>query len=367
MTGTATGSAARTDFDGARLAVARRLRGLTKAALARLVDISPAAIAQFEKGHTQPSAAVAATLALKLGFPREFFGTGGRLTSLPASEAHFRSLRSTTAASREQALAFGELSLELVDLIDTYVHLPDVKLPVLDLPNPLTETDIVEAAAALRRAWDVPPGPLASVVQLLEANGIVVLRLPDETDRTVNAFSTNSGSRPLVFLAQGREDRARSRFDAAHEAGHLLLHPDTEPGSKLVEAQANTFASEFLMPRDEIIDQLPRRIDWRVFQELKQHWGTSMKALVFRAHRLGVLSDASYRRGMQQLAQLGLPEPGSLGLAESPQLLQLAQTVMAENGIDFDEVLAAGRVIDDVRDMVLRGGVEARPRIDFAG
>lgn len=365
MTGPLGGSAARTDFDGSRLAVARRLRGWTKAALAREVGVTPSAITQFEKGHTHPSAAVAAALSLKLGFPRDFFGEGGRLTSLPASEAHFRSLRSTSAAAREQALAYGELSLELVDLISTYVELPVVNLPALELPDALGESDIISAAEQTRAAWGVDPGPLPSVVHLLEASGIIVLRLPDTTDRAVNAFSTNSGDRPLVLLAQGREDRARSRFDAAHEAGHLVLHPDTEPGSKIVENQANMFASELLMPRAEIIDFLPRRIDWGAFHELKQHWGVSLKALVYRAHHLGVLSDASYRRANQQLSMWGLPEPGSLGLAESPQLITMARQVMLDSGINFDEVLAAGRITSEVKDLVIRATSEVRPRVQF--
>lgn len=63
------------------------------------------------------------------------------------------------------------------------------------------------------------------------------------------------------------------RFDAAHELGHLVLHPDTEPGSKIVEQQAHAFASEFLMPAAEITHQLPRRIDWPTLHDLKQHWG----------------------------------------------------------------------------------------------
>lgn len=357
--------AARTDFDGARLAVARRLRGLTKAALAKKVDVTATAIAQFEKGHSRPTPVVAASLSLQLGFPREFFGAGGRLTALPASEAHFRSLRSTTAAKREQALAFGELSLELIDLVSTYVELPQVNLPSVDLPEELDETAIVTAARATRKAWGIGPGPLPSVVQLLEANGVIVLRLPDTTDRAVNAFSTDSGDRPLVFLAQGREDKARNRFDAAHETGHLVLHPDTEPGSKIVENQANRFASELLMPGDEIIDSLPRRIDWPAFHVLKQHWGVSLRALVYRAHSLGVLSEASYRRANQQLSVWGLPEPGSLGLAESPRLLTQARQVMVENGIDFDDVMAAGRISDVVQELVIRGATEEKPRVQL--
>jgi Zn-dependent peptidase ImmA (M78 family) len=200
---------------------------------------------------------------------------------------------------------------------------------------------------------------------LLEANGIVTLRLPQGTDPAVNAFSTNEGSRPLVFLSQGHDDKARSRFDAAHELGHLLLHPDTEPGSKVVENQAHAFAAEFLMPGDEIIDQLPRRIDWPAFHDLKKHWGVSLKALVFRAHTLGRLSDASYRRANQQLSIWGLPEPGPLGRAESPQLLGMAKELLTANGIDFDSVLAAGRIATEVTDRVIAAGTDGRPRLSF--
>ena len=104
-------SAAGTDFDGTRLTVARRLRRKTKATLAREVGVTPTAIAQFEKNLSKPTQSVLARLCLQLGLPREFFGAGRPLALLPASGAHFRSLRSTSATSREQALAYGELCL----------------------------------------------------------------------------------------------------------------------------------------------------------------------------------------------------------------------------------------------------------------
>ena len=357
--------AASTDFDGTRLTVARRLRGKTKTALARDAGVTATAIAQYEKNESNPTQPVVAQLSLALGLPRDFFGAGRPLTLLPASGAHFRSLRSTTAVAREQALAYGELCLELVDLISEYVDLPPLKLPDIELPDELSEADIRRAAAEVKAAWNVGPGPVGSVVQLLEANGIVTLRLPDGTDPKVNAFSTNGGSRPLVFLSQGHDDKARSRFDASHELGHLLLHPDTEPGSKVVENQAHAFAAEFLMPQDEIIDQLPRRIDWPSFHELKKYWGVSLKALVFRAHTLGRLSSASYRRANQQLSIWGLPEPGPLGRAESPQLLGIAKNLMTDNGIDFDDMLVAGRIATEVTERVVAAGTDGRPRLSF--
>ena len=160
----------------------------------------------------------------------------------------------------------------------------------------------------------------------------------------------------MVFLSPVKEDRARSRFDAAHELGHLILHPDSEPGSKLIEQQANAFASEFLMPRDEILEQLPKRIDWPRFHTLKRHWGVSLRALVFRAHTLGRLSDASYRRANQQLSTWGQPEPGSLGAAESPQLLGQARELLLDNNIDFDALLTQARLAVEITDQIIEAG-----------
>ena len=134
--------AASTDFDGTRLTVARRLRGMSKATLAREIDVTPTAIAQYEKGG-RPTQAVLASLCLALGMPREFFGAGRPLTLLSASAAHFRSLRSTSATAREQALAYGELCMELVSLIGDYVELPPVVLPDVHVPDDIEDSDII--------------------------------------------------------------------------------------------------------------------------------------------------------------------------------------------------------------------------------
>lgn len=167
----------------------------------------------------------------------------------------------------------------------------------------------------------------------------------------------------MVLLSPASQDRARSRFDAAHELGHLVLHPDTEPGSKIVERQAHAFAAEFLMPAAEISRQLPRRIDWPTLHELKQHWQVSLRALVYCAHTLGRLSSASFRRANQQLSMWGLPERGDLGPAERPELLGRAKGLMVENGIDFDGILTAGRITAEVADIVISTAVTDRPKL----
>ena len=50
----------------------------------------------------------------------------------------------------------------------------------------------------------------------------------------------------------------RSRFDAAHELAHLILHKHGAPNGQEAEKQADTFAGSFLMPRASVLASAPR-------------------------------------------------------------------------------------------------------------
>jgi Zn-dependent peptidase ImmA (M78 family)/DNA-binding XRE family transcriptional regulator len=354
------------DFDGRRLAVARRLACMPRSELARRIEVTPAAVTQYERGLSRPTTAVLARIVLTLGMPVEFFSRGLDLPEVRSSTAHFRSLRSTPANRREQALAFGELALAVLDLVERYVDLPPVRLPSIALPAQPSEADVADAARRARRELAVGAGPVPHVVRLLEAHGVLVVRLPAEGfDARVDAFSSSetASGRPLVVMSPLKDDKARSRFDAGHELGHLLMHADVEPGSKVVESQAMSFAAEFLMPRAEIEDSLPTRIDWQVFHALKRHWGVSLKALVYRAHTLGRLSDLSYRRANDQLDRWGHPEPGPLGPPESPSVLGAAAELLERSGTRLGPLAEAARLpLESVRAVVAAGRTD-RPRL----
>ena len=351
------------DFDPTRLALARRRAALPRTRLGALVGVTPSAITQFEKGQSKPTLPVLQQLAENLDVSIEFFRAGRALPSLPASGAHFRSLRSTTALQREQALAFGELTLAVFAALEDHVQLPSVSLPEFDVPADISPGDITRLAQHAREQLGVPRGPIPHVVRLLEAHGVVVVRL-DEVSQHVDAFSHQQGHRPLVMLNPAKQDKARSRFDAAHELGHLLIHHDAEPGSRLVERQAHQFAAEFLAPAAEIADDLPRRLDWATLHQLKRRWGISLKALVMRAHVLGRMTEGTYRRGLQQLAAAGLPERGSLGPPETPVLLPRAIHLMGPTEQYGIRTLAdgAGLAVEEVeRIQRAAGGDTKRP------
>jgi Zn-dependent peptidase ImmA (M78 family) len=163
----------------------------------------------------------------------------------------------------------------------------------------------------------------------------------------VDAFSTWMDKRPLVILSDDKDDVARSRLDAAHELGHLVMHHDAEPGSRAVEQQAFTFAVAFLMPRESALRELPRGLDWRRHAELKRRWGISMKALVRYSKDLGLLSEASYKRAMVQYSKNGWQngEPGELEDTEQPVLVSNALEVLrTRRGLDSEDLARALRI-----------------------
>jgi Zn-dependent peptidase ImmA (M78 family)/transcriptional regulator with XRE-family HTH domain len=349
------------DVDPARLALARRLMGLSRAAVARAVGVTAAAVTQYEKGLTRPTVPVVQGLAELLGVPPEFFRAGHPMRPLASSSAHFRSLRSTTSAEREQALAFAELALALVAAVELRVELPPSALPDLDVAPDLRLANVPAYASRARAALGIDSGPVPHLVRLLEVAGVLVIRFDGPDLERVDAFSHHQGSRPLVVLNPFKNDRARGRFDAAHELGHLLLHHDAEPGSRIVEQQADAFAGEFLAPSSELAGELPSRVDWAGFHAVKRRWGISLKAAVYRARQLRRLSDHSYQVAMRQLAEWGHPEPGDLGPPEVPVLLPRAVELIGGDSAVRDLALGTGLPEAVVRRLLSAGGGPERP------
>lgn len=355
---------ARTLFDGERLTIARELRGLLKVDVAGLAGVTPAAIGQYENGTTRPSVAMVGKLAMALQVPYDFFVGDRNAYHVSEDEAHFRSLRSVSKRQRLQELARVGLLAEFTRMLEAKVRLPDVRLP--PMRTPVVSEDLERAAEQLRSDWGLGTGPIAHVVRLLEGAGAVVVRLSPGTSG-VDAFSCWVETRPYVVLNQDKGDPYRSRFDAAHELGHLLLHRREEPGTKRVESQANRFGSAFLMPRAAILRELPRRHDWPAWFALKGRWNVSVAALLHRAHDLGTITDDGYRRAMVQMTmnRWRSSEP-SVGLQpETPELLSRAVTLIGSaTSASIEELVQDLRLgMDDIEAITGVTLEDRRPRV----
>ena len=350
-------------FSGERLRLARFRAGLTLREVAERVDVSHTAVSQYENDRNRPTAAVLARLAMATGVSAGFFAFGRRpISSGGLDGTHFRSLRSTTRQGRAQAWGWSELVLDIAEILERYVRLPEPHVPLLAIGSEATESELAEAANELRHAWELPDGPIGHLVRHLEANGVLVARL-EVANQGIDAFSHAQGARPVVILGSDKGDAARSRFDAAHELGHLVCHPDADPGGEQ-EQQAHAFAAELLMPRSYFVQILPRRFDLGTYARLKQEWGVSIAALLFRARTLGVIGDAAYRRAVMIMnKEYGRrSEPYPLERPELPTLLATACQVAQQAGISREQIASEACLPLEDLDAIV-GNPDPRPLV----
>jgi Zn-dependent peptidase ImmA (M78 family)/transcriptional regulator with XRE-family HTH domain len=340
-------------FDGARLTLARHLEGLRKSDLAARVDKSPTAVAAWESGAKRPTPAAVAQLALALSVDPGFFAMRPADVAAASSLPHFRSLRSTSQLARDQAFAYGQLAVDIATSLEKHVEFPEPDVPSCPVSVDDQAGDGPEHAARLIRSqWALDIGPAGHLVRLLENHGVLVVFSPQGA-ASVDAYSFDSRLRPVVILNPIKRDYYRQRFDVAHELGHLVMHSDAEPGGRIVEDQAHRFAAELLMPADQIRDQLPATMGsdvWQRLARLKEQWGVSIQALLYRARRLGRLSDVSYRNAMTTISTRGWRrnEPGLVTVIEQPSLLPRAVELLAQEGIGEAQLIEQCRVPSDL-------------------
>jgi Zn-dependent peptidase ImmA (M78 family)/DNA-binding XRE family transcriptional regulator len=322
---------------------------ITRAELARRANVSAAAISQYESGAMRPRAATLAELALVLNVPLAFLIESRQSTPLPSVDtSFFRSLRRTTQRDRERAAAYAGLLAQLVAEIDQRVTLPPFE-PVPDLTlDPDHEPERAETAArAIRRRWQLDNEPIQHVIRLIERRGVVVARLP--LNRDVDAFSWASGPRPLVLLGEEKRNYERSRFDAAHELAHILLHAaDPEPAHPRMERQAHRFAGSLLIPAEAITDQWPRgRWDWNQLVRIKQVWGISIAALLIRGRDLNLITAAAYESKMKYVSRMGWRrrEPGAQLPPEQPDLINQALGLLVQHGTTLEQIAEHGNLL----------------------
>lgn len=274
-------------FNPIRLEVARKRRQMTKKALAQAAGVSQLTITRLAKGDTpNPDVTTVDALSVALNYPRAFFFLDD-CEVLSEESVSFRSLSAMTGRQRDAALASGAVAFTLDEWVTDRFNLPPA-----DLPN-LRDEDPSAAAAALRTYWGIGSKPIPHMTKLLEAKGVRVFSL-SESNKNVDAFSCWRNDVPYVFL-NTLKSAERSRFDAAHELGHLVLHVHGASGSRDVEREADAFASALLIPKDDLVSNLKRLPSLQDLIAAKSRWGVSVAALARSAFQHGMLSDWYYR------------------------------------------------------------------------
>lgn len=167
----------------------------------------------------------------------------------------------------------------------------------------------------------------------LAAEGAGVILVREETGiaqiEGLSAWSDALG-RPLILLSADKDNGYRSRFDLAHELGHLVLHRyigrPTEPERhKLLEQQAHRFAGALLLPAETFAREVrvPPTLDDLLV--LKRRWGVSASAIIMRLYALELVNDdqklALFKRRSARWGAKAEPGDGER-TPEQPRLLR---------------------------------------------
>ncbi len=337
------------EFRRDRLKAAREARGISGAALAELTSVTRSAISQYERGEQTPSPAVLHEIATALNLPARHFCIDLDAISGPV---FYRSFASAQKRSRIRAERKLEWLTEIVDNLSTMVEFPSVCVPEIDSADDvlsLSMDEIEDIATATRRAWELGDGPISNVVRLAENNGIISVRQFLDSDR-LDAFSywEHTEKNPLVVLSTDKSCSVRSRFDLAHEIGHLVLHRKINGRQlkngdqfKQIEAQANRFAGAFLLPATTFLREL-FAVNLDAFLAQKERWKTSVALMVKRCVDLGVVDETEGQRLWVNLGRRGWRKREPLDdeiSIEEPQFLSRCFELLIANGPESREAL----------------------------
>lgn len=319
--------------------------------LAREALVSRQTISAYESGQQTPGPDLLERLAGILNFRTSFF-----MWPMPAMDrkgpTFYRSMASATKSARERASVPHEWLVDLRRYISRWIEIPKVDFPVFQLPSDLARLsdDMIEDyATKTRRHWGMGDGPIGNVSWLAENKGAIVARVGLDADK-LDGQSEWIDGRPHILLSADKCSAVRSRFDMAHEIGHIILHREVDRGivhrsaeHKLIEDQANTFASAFLLPQKTFTEEVhsPSLDQFRV---LKERWMVSIGTMLMRAVHLGLVPEkrAEYlwisysRKGWRKWEPMDDDLP-----IEQPRLFRQALNAILNNRLQVrDDVLS---------------------------
>jgi Zn-dependent peptidase ImmA (M78 family)/DNA-binding XRE family transcriptional regulator len=305
---------------------------LKKAELAAKVDVTPRSITAYETGEFPPEPERLKQIASALRFPEEFFYEEDAIEPLDSEAVSFRAMTKMSATLKNVALGAGAIAVQLNSWIEKKFELPRPDLPELG-----RDIGPEAAAEALRKHWGLGEHPVRNMVHLLEAKGVRVFSLAIDA-KEVDAFSLWWNGTPFVFL-NTLKSAEHSRFDAAHELGHLIMHRHGQPHGLEAEKEANAFASAFLMPAKSVLATRLRFPTLDLLIKTKKNWAVSVAALNYRLHSLGLTTEWTNRNLCIQLSQAGYRtnEPNSIA-RETSLLLEKVFEALRADGIGKSDI-----------------------------
>lgn len=331
-----------------RLTQALAARGFSATELAARVGVTTTTISRWRNSAQVPSGTMLDEIAKELRVSAEWLTRPMRNAT---SKPNFRGSVAQLKPERAQLNARIDWLEEVASQFENYVDYPEVKIPSIRASklSEITTGVIEEAAESCRKAWGLSDGPVGDILLLLENSGVIVAREETGIARIEGLSSWSKAGRPLVLLCADKGNAYRSRFDAAHELGHLALHrhidaTNDSASHKLMEQQAHLFAGAFLLPARGFGAEVTTPVSLQGLVYLKKRWGVSVAAMIMRLRALGMISEDDYLRLIKhRSAKWGTrQEPNDDDrVPEEPRLLKRTMELLTNEGVISPDALPA--------------------------
>ncbi|BCI50751.1 DNA-binding protein [Mycolicibacterium litorale] len=312
-----------------RLRAYRDIEGLNQTDLAELLGMSTAMVSAIESGRRPFNGDLSS------------IGYGNERLELPDMSAPMHRARaSTLVAAKNRAKELLRLAGEVfAELVAITPKAPRSKLLELDAVH--TFQDVEERAAELRTILgQEESGPIRNLTALIERAGVCIIPIAGLAG--VDGLSAWVNGVPVIGIDPSAPGD-RFRFGLAHECGHLTLHNRHHDN---VEREANRFAGALLFPQDDFDAAMVDKVKLQDFISLKNAWGMSIAATIYRAHELEYIDDARYRALQIQTSKWRRSEPGEFRASTGTLLPRLVEVnggtaAVAENfGINTKHLAA---------------------------
>ena len=302
---------------GDRLLVARKAKRYSMRELAEIIGLSPMAISKYERDISMPSSKVLMELSKALDVSIEYFFRPMKVgVDLQAFRKHTTLLKKELESIQASIQDWIERYLEVEQLFPSEVlsvSYPPIKINSLQ--------DAENLAYSLREEWNLGIDPIENFTQLLEDKGFLVGLVSGYDHFDACTFRVNER---LVIVSKNGLPGDRQRFNIGHELGHLLMDVNqyVDP-----EKAANVFVGSFLIPAESARYELGEKRSDLSFRELlllKQKYGVSMQAWIYRASELEIITSSRARELFKQIRMNGWykEEPGIPFPAEEPMRME---------------------------------------------
>lgn len=330
---------------GERLRLAREHARMSQTDVAQTLNVTGAALSQYEAGKRKVDALTLEHLARLYGVPLGFFF--GDEAASADWEAGLRAVADELSAEGKAGVS------QLVDRLRTLeelyaltgtplpgrVHHPFEALPEDELP----EYVVARFAERVRRHFDLGNAPVPDMRMFLERHGFAVFTLPfGADDQAISGLFFEHPTLGAVVVVNEDQAFTRRPFTLGHELAHAMYHHDRpailcrDGDKRPLERFAERFAAHFLIPAEALDEQLRRLPGGRVSRpqeviHLARYFGVSYGAMRWRLmetrRTVGALPSSQEVKPVHAAQTLGyFPAAFEFGVRPLPPELRLPRS-----------------------------------------